>query len=96
MMFTVAMVGIMITMTLAFVRALLGPTSFDRILALNSFGTKTILLILVAGFLTGRPEFLDLALVYTLMSFIGIIAVLRFFKFNYFSRLEQEADEIRR
>jgi multicomponent Na+:H+ antiporter subunit F len=42
------------------------------------FGTKTVLLIAVIGFLTGRPDFLDLALVYALINFIGVIAMLRF------------------
>ena len=66
-------------MALVLTRALVGPTVFDRVLAVNSFGTKTVLLIAVIGFLTGRPEFLDLALVYALINFVGTIAVLRFF-----------------
>ena len=70
-MFAVAAVGIAIGMTLAMIRALLGPTLYDRVLALNTFGTKTVLLIAVLGFLAGRPEFLDLALVYALINFIG-------------------------
>jgi multicomponent Na+:H+ antiporter subunit F len=45
------------------------------------FGTKTVLLIAVAGFLTGRPEWLDLAILYALMNFTGMIALLRFSKF---------------
>lgn len=81
-MLEVASIGILVTMLLALVRALLGPTVYDRILALNLFGTKTVLLIAVAGFLTGRPEWLDLALLYTLISFISLLAVLRFSKFG--------------
>ena len=77
-MFEVAMVAILITMVLALARAATGPTVFDRLVAANMFGTKTILLIVVSGFLVGRPEWLDLALVYTLMSFITTIAVCRF------------------
>ncbi len=77
-MLAVAMVAILVTMGLALVRAALGPTVFDRILALNMFGTKTVLLIAVIAFLTDRPSFLDLALVYALINFIGVIAVLRF------------------
>ncbi len=80
MVFTVAAVGIGIAMTLAMIRALLGPTLYDRVLALNTFGTKTVLLIAVLGFLAGRPEFLDLALVYALINFIGTIAVLKYFE----------------
>ncbi len=81
-MFTVAAVGIGVGMTLAMIRALLGPTLYDRVLALNTFGTKTVLLIAVLGFLAGRPEFLDLALVYALINFIGTIAVLKYFEFG--------------
>lgn len=76
--FTVAMVAVMATMVLALVRALLGPTVFDRILAINSFGTATVLFIAVHGYLAGRPDFLDLALVYALMNFIGTLAVLKY------------------
>jgi multicomponent Na+:H+ antiporter subunit F len=79
-MFAVAAVGIGIGMTLVMIRALLGPTLYDRVLALNTFGTKTVLLIAVLGFLAGRPEFLDLALVYALINFIGTIAVLKYFE----------------
>ena len=81
-MFAIAMLAVLATMTLALVRAVMGPTVFDRILALNMFGTKTVLLIAVAGFLVGRPDFLDLALVYALMNFIGTIAVLKFVRFG--------------
>lgn len=81
----VTMAAILTTMGLALVRASLGPTVFDRILALNMFGTKTVLLISVIGFMTKRPDFLDLALLYALMNFIGIVAVLRFTKYGHFA-----------
>lgn len=69
-------------MALALLRAVLGPTLYDRILAVNMFGTKTVLLIGVSGFLFGRPDFLDIALVYALINFIGVIAVLRYFEYS--------------
>jgi multicomponent Na+:H+ antiporter subunit F len=81
-MFVVAMAGIVVTMLLALMRAVKGPTAFDRILAANMFGTKTILLIAVSGFLTGRPDWLDLALVYALVNFASTIAVLKFVRFR--------------
>lgn len=81
-MFSAAIIAILLTMVLTIARALLGPTIFDRILAVNSFGTKTVLLISVYGFLTGRPDFLDIALVYALVNFIGTIAVLKFFEYD--------------
>jgi multicomponent Na+:H+ antiporter subunit F len=69
---------VLVTLSLAFFRARIGPTVFDRILALNTFGTKTVLLICVIGFWSDRTDFLDLALLFSLMSFIGMVAVLRF------------------
>ena len=81
-MFVAAATAVLVTMLLAFTRALLGPTVYDRILAVNMFGTKTVLLIAVVGFLTGRPDFLDIALVYALINFIGTIAVLKFFRYG--------------
>jgi len=85
MMFEVTLVAVMVTMGLALLRAKLGPTVFDRILALNMFGTKTVLLIAVISFYTGRPDFLDLALVYALINFIGVIAVLRYSQVGHFA-----------
>ncbi|MGB5511691.1 MAG: monovalent cation/H+ antiporter complex subunit F [Woeseiaceae bacterium] len=73
-------IAILITMALALVRALLGPSIYDRLLAANMFGTKTVLLLSVVAFLYGRPDFLDLALVYALINFIGVIAVLEFIR----------------
>lgn len=81
-MFIVATLALLVTMLLTLIRALLGPTIFDRILAVNSFGTKTVLLIAVYGFLTGRPDFIDIALVYSLINYIGTIAVLKFFEYD--------------
>ena len=81
-MFSVAAAAVLGTMALVLIRAMLGPTVYDRILAVNMFGTKTVLLIAVLGFLTGRPDFLDLALVYGLINFIGTIAALKFFEYS--------------
>ncbi len=81
-MFSAAAIAILVTMLLVLVRALKGPTVFDRILAVNCFGTLTVLLISVYGFLTDRPDFLDIALVYALINFIGVIAVSKFVRFR--------------
>ena len=85
-MFAAAAAGIVASMVLVMVRALLGPTVYDRVLAVNTFGTKTVLIIAVVGFLTGRPDFLDLSLVYALINFIGTIAVLKLFEFGDLGR----------
>lgn len=81
-MLTVCAVAILVVMVMAIARALLGPTIYDRILAVNLFGTKTVLLIAVIGFLFGRPDFLDIALVYALINFISIVGVLRYFEYE--------------
>ncbi len=81
-MFVAATLALLVAMALALARALLGPTVYDRVLAVNSFGTKTVLLIAVFGFLTGRPDFLDISLIYALINFIGTIAVLKFLKYG--------------
>ncbi|MEM9056972.1 MAG: monovalent cation/H+ antiporter complex subunit F [Pseudomonadota bacterium] len=79
-MFYAATLATLATMALALVRALLGPTVHDRVLAVNMFGTKTVLLLAMIAFLIGRPDFLDLALTYALINFIGVLAVLEFFR----------------
>lgn len=84
-MLTAVLLAVLATMFLALARALLGPSIYDRLLAINLFGTKTVLFIAVAGFWAGRPEFLDIALVYALINFVGTIAVLRFLHYAEFS-----------
>jgi multicomponent Na+:H+ antiporter subunit F len=78
--FAVASIALLITLALALVRAILGPTVFDRVLAANSVGTGAVLLISTFGFLTGRPDFLDIAIVYGLLNVVGTIVVLKFFR----------------
>ncbi|MBL4740319.1 MAG: hypothetical protein JKY12_04955 [Sneathiella sp.] len=80
--FSITAFAILVSVAMALARAILGPTAYDRILSANAIGTKTVLLIAVVGFMNGRPDFLDLALVYSLMNFIGTIAVLKYFKFG--------------
>lgn len=84
-MFAVAAAAIIAAMTLAIVRAVAGPTLYDRVLAGNSFGTKTVLLIGVMGYVTGRPDFLDIALLYALLNFAATIAILKFFRYRTLS-----------
>lgn len=81
-MLTATAAAILVTMALALARAFTGPTLFDRILAVNMFGTKTVLIIAVLGFLMGRPEFMDIALAYALINFIAVIALLKYFKYG--------------
>ena len=76
-----AMMTVVMVMTL--VRALAGPSLYDRILAINTFGTATVLFIALLGFRhPARPDFMDVALVYAMINFIATIAVLKFFQFG--------------
>lgn len=79
-MFEVACFALLLTLAGAIARALLGPTVFDRTQAVNTVGTTAMLLLAAVGFLTDRPEFLDIAIIYGLLNVIGTIAVLKFFQ----------------
>lgn len=92
-MIAAAILAIIVTMALAVIRALLGKTVYDRILAVNVFGTKTVLLIAALAFLTGRPDILDIALAYALINFISVIAVLRYFEYGGAEAGEMGAEE---
>lgn len=81
-MFAAVAGALLATLALAIARAVLGPTVFDRVLATNTVGTVAVLLLAVMGFLTERPDFLDLAIVYGLLNIVGTIAVLKFFRFG--------------
>lgn len=78
MMYLIAIIALLITMLLAISRALLGPSIYDRILAINSIGTKTVLFIALYGYFTQRPDFTDLALLYALLNILGTVVVLKF------------------
>ena len=92
-MFAVAMAAVLISMAILIVHVFRSTRVFSRILGVNSFGTKTVLLISVWNFLIGRPEFLDLALIYAMMNFIGTIAVLRYSSPRRASLLEGSLDD---
>ncbi len=80
----VAALGLLAALALMLVRALMGPTLYDRVLAVNSFGTKTVVLLGLLGFVMGRPDFLDIALLYALINFVSTIAILKFFRYRSF------------
>lgn len=90
-MFAVTALTLLVVMFIALARAYLGPTLYDRVLAVNNFGTKTVLLIAVMDFLGGRPDFLDIAIVYALINFISVIGVLRFFEYAEKKTAENES-----
>ncbi len=89
-----ATLAIFVAMVLAIIRGITGPTLYDRILAVNMFGTKTVLLISLLGFVMGRPEFLDIAIVYALINFISVIGVLRYSDTNQFKHTSKDNKSI--
>lgn len=93
MIFIAMTVALLIAIAMVLVRAILGPSIYDRVLAMNSIGTKIILLIAVYGFLTGRPDFLDIAIAYALINFIGTIAVLKYFEYGALGGSQYQKDD---
>ena len=89
-----ATAGIAVAMVVVLIRLFAGPTLYDRVLALNVFGSCTVLFISVVGFLFGRPDFLDIALLYALINFVGTIAVLKFFRYRRLGDAVEDADMI--
>ena len=92
MIYAVAAFAILLTMGLALARALAGPTVYDRILAANMFGTKTVIGIAVFAFMSGRTDLLDIALIYALISFVSVVAVLKLVEQGNFHSSGEDAD----
>ncbi len=92
-MFVAAISAVFVTMTLVLFRAIAGPTLYDRVLAVNTFGTVTVLMIGLIGFVTERPEFLDIALLYALINFVGTIVILKFVRYRDLGRSTTGAPE---
>ena len=94
MIFSVAAFAILVTISLALARAFLGPTLYDRILAVNMVGTKTVLLIAVFAVISGRSDVIDVALLYALINFISVVAVLKLVEQgNFFTSGEDERSQ---
>ena len=75
---------VVISMALTIVRCIRGETTYDRILAANVFGTQTVALIALLGFIAGNMAFLDIALIYALINFITTLTFLKYFKSGSF------------
>lgn len=78
-------IAILVGIFLVLMRALLGPSIYDRILAMNTMGTKTVVFVALLGFITKRSDFLDIALAYALVNFVGTIAILKYVEFRKLS-----------
>ena len=94
-MFLAAALAILATMALALIRAFMGPTAYDRMLATNMFGTNTVLLIAVGGYAMGWNSFVDVALLYAMVNFVRTIAIMRFFERNKSEHQITESEEPR-
>jgi multicomponent Na+:H+ antiporter subunit F len=93
MMFAFAALAVLAAIALGLARGLLGPTLFDRVLAGNFIGTSAILLLALFGFMTNRPEFLDIGILYALLNIIATLAVLKFFRHGDLSQVDEEQAE---
>lgn len=59
-------------------RAIAGPGTFNRVVAANIIGTKAIVLLIIVGYIIERPHFVDIALMYAILNFIGTIIVAKY------------------
>ena len=91
-MLAAAMIAVLVAVALMLVRALRGPTVFDRLVAANSLGNGAIVILALFGFLTGRPAFLDIGLTYALLNVIGVFAVLKFFRYGDLGAVGEEEE----
>lgn len=91
-MLAAAMIAVLVAVALMLVRALRGPTVFDRLVAANSVGNAAIVILAIFGFLTGRPAFLDIGLTYALLNLIGMFAVLKFFRYGDLGAVGEEEE----
>lgn len=90
-MMTAALIAVMVVMVMVFIRGWIGPSLYDRVLAINTFGTATVLMIAVLGFFMKRPEFMDIAIVYSLINFISTIAILKLYRFSDQNHPEEDS-----
>ena len=93
-MFVFITLVIFASMVMVMIRLFAGPTLYDRVLALNVFGTCTVLFIGASGLLFGRPDFLDIAMLYALINFVGTIAVLKFFRYRRLGDAPEDTEMI--
>lgn len=91
-MFHVAVAAVLIALVLAVFRAVAGPTAFDRMLAANAIGSLAVLLLAGVGFLTGRPEWLDIGLLYGLLNAVATLTILKYFRHGDLSHGARDGD----
>ena len=79
-MFALLFAVIVVVMGMMLVLAARGPGLFNRLLAINTFGTLTVLLLVLLGATFDQHNLMDIALLYVLVNFVGAVTVLRFFE----------------
>jgi multicomponent Na+:H+ antiporter subunit F len=73
--FPLLAVLLLVIATVVIYRAIRGPTLYDRLIAVSTMGTKTVVLLCLVGFVYGRLNmFMDIAIGYAMLNFIGTIA----------------------
>ncbi|MFQ6071393.1 MAG: monovalent cation/H+ antiporter complex subunit F [Methanosarcinales archaeon] len=78
LLFKIISITIIITTLLCLYRGVYGPEMYNRLVAINTIGTKTIVILVLIGFIYERPFFFDIALVYALLNFIGTLAISKY------------------
>jgi multicomponent Na+:H+ antiporter subunit F len=67
-------------MVVSLYRAIFGPTVLDRMIGANAIGSKTVVLLILIGFIYERVDmFVDIALAYAMLNFIAVLAASRYF-----------------
>ncbi|MBS3985736.1 MAG: hypothetical protein KGZ66_09070 [Selenomonadales bacterium] len=75
----VTCLGLMLLTFASLYRAVVGPTPADRVVAINVIGTKTVVVLMLIGYIFHEvPYYLDVAIVYALISFLLTIGVARY------------------
>lgn len=78
--FVTVIVAVVLILIIPLYRVAVGPTIFDRLLAIGAIGAKTIALVCLFGFLYGRFDmFADIALGYAILNFMGGVAMAKYF-----------------
>jgi multicomponent Na+:H+ antiporter subunit F len=71
--------GLCLLVFLVLYRVIFGPGVFNRIAAISAIGTKTLIILLVLGYVYGRVDmFIDISMVYALLNFIGCVAAAKY------------------
>ena len=74
---------ILLSMGILLLKAISGPTAYDRVLSANSFSTNILVLVVLIAFINDEMMLLDIALLYASINFIATVAFSRFFnRFN--------------